>query len=479
MDQSQIDLIVKKVLERLEQNGKYRTTPSACSSPVLASTGDGIFNDMEQAIEAAAVAQSVLKDMTLEKRKEIIDAIRQVGIDNAEEFAKRTVEETKMGRVDHKILKCKLASTRTPGIEDLESIAWSGDYGLTVVEMAPFGVIGAITPSTHPVPTVINNSISMIAAGNSVVVNAHPGAKNVSNFGVQLINRAIVAAGGPPNLVTAVETPTLETGRILFNHPKINLLCITGGPGVVRAAMKAAKRAICAGPGNPPVVVDETADLAKAAKSIIEGATFDNNLLCISEKEIIVVERVADELKRQLTLHGAYEISTQQMDRLADIVFENGGKGTDEPIVSRQYVGRDVSVLAQALALNIPANTQMLFGETPADHPFVLAEQMMPCLPLIRVADVDTAIELAKKVEHGFKHTAIMHSKDVEHLTRMGKAMDCTLFVKNGPSTAGDGVGGEGFFTHSIASPTGEGFTSARTFTRTRRCTMVDYLRIV
>ncbi len=389
------------------------------------------------------------------------------------------MSETKMGKYEHKIIKMQVASARTPGVEDLQTTAWSGDHGLTVEEMAPFGVIGVITPITHPVPTLINNAISMIAAGNTLVVNPHPGAKNVSGYGVQLINRAVVAAGGPRNIVTAVKNPTMESGKVLFNHPKIDLLCITGGPGVVREAMRASKRAICAGPGNPPVVVDETADLAKAAKSIIAGATFDNNILCIAEKEIFVVASVADELKRQLVAHGSFELTPQQMDQLADKVFENGGRGVEEPVVVRKYVGQDAPVLAQAIGLNIPANILMLFGETPADHPFVLAEQMMPCLPLTRVPDVDTGIALAKKAEHGFKHTAIMHSKNIENLTKMGKVMNCTLFVKNGPSTGGLGIGGEGYLTYSIAGFTGEGITSARTFTRMRRCAMVDYLRIV
>jgi len=475
VNEVQIEEVVRKVLEQIgkDAGGYIRSSASATKSE------DGLFDSMDDAIDAAAQAQCVLAEMSLEKRKECIEAIRKTGIAHAEDVAQREMSETKMGKYEHKIIKMQVASARTPGVEDLQTTAWSGDHGLTVVEMAPFGVIGVITPITHPVPTLINNAISMISAGNTLVVNPHPGAKNVSGYGVQLINRAVVAVGGPRNIVTAVKNPTMESGKVLFNHPKIDLLCITGGPGVVREAMRASKRAICAGPGNPPVVIDETADLAKAAKSIIAGATFDNNILCIGEKEIFVVASVADELKRQLVAHGSFELTPHQMDQLADKVFENGGRGVEEPVVVRKYVGQDAPVLAQAIGLNISENILMLFGETSADHPFVLAEQMMPCLPLTRVPDVDTGIALAKKVEHGFKHTAIMHSMNVENLTKMGKAMNCTLFVKNGPSTGGLGIEGEGYFTHSIAGPTGEGITSARTFTRMRRCAMVDYLRVV
>jgi acyl-CoA reductase-like NAD-dependent aldehyde dehydrogenase len=476
VDSDQINTIVRRVLEELDRQG----LPASTFTDGLAVTGSGgIFDEMEDAINAATKAQAILSETSLEKRKEFIVAIRQIIVEKAPEIARRTLEETGMGRLDHKIEKCRMAATQTPGVEDLRSDAWSGDHGLTVVEMAPFGVIGAITPSTHPVPTLTNNAISMISAGNSIVVNPHPGAKNVSNYGVQLINGAIVAAGGPENLVTSVKNPTIDTGTVLFNHPKIDLLTITGGPGVVKAAMKASKRAICAGPGNPPVVVDETADLAKAARSIVEGATFDNNILCIGEKEIIVVNSVADELKRQLVAHGSFELTPQQMDQLADIVFVDGGRGVEEPAVNRPFVGRDAVVLAKAIGLDLSPDIVMLFGETAADHPFVLGEQMMPCLPFLRVADVNEAIALARRVEHGYGHTAIMHSKNVESLTKMGKVMNCTIFVKNGPSGARLGVGGEGTITFSIASPTGEGITTARTFTRMRRCTMVDYLRIV
>lgn len=472
MDNQQIESIVQKVVAQLKQTGLMDGHASGLGA-------DGLFDNMEDAIEAAVVAQSKLTDGGMELRRTAVESLRKMGQEHAVDIAQREMAETKMGKYEHKIIKMQVASQRTPGVEDLQTLAVSGDHGLTVNEMAPFGVIGAITPVTHPVPTLINNAIGMISAGNAVVVNPHPNAMNVSGYGVQLMNRAIVAAGGPCNLVTAVRKPTMDTGKILFNHPKIDLLAITGGPGVVRAAMQSAKRAICAGPGNPPVVVDETADLAKAARSIVEGAVFDNNLLCIGEKEIIVVAQVADQLMRELEAVGCVRLTLAQMDQLAEKAFENGGRGVKEPVVNRQLVGRDAAVLAKAIGLELPASVPMLFGETPWDHPWVMAEQMMPCLPVIRVADVDAAIEMARKVEHGFRHTAIMHSKNVASLTKMGKVMNCTVFVKNGPSTAGLGLNGEGTFTHSIASPTGEGITTTRTWTRMRRCTMVDYLRII
>ena len=440
---------------------------------------DGVFADMNVAIDAAEIAQRELAALSLEKRKEIIAAIRKVGVENAEDFAKRTIEETGMGRFEDKVKKHILAAQLTPGVEDLESVAWSGDHGLTVVEMAPYGVVGAITPSTHPVPTIMNNVIGILAAGNSGVFNPHPGAKKVSAYGVTMINRGIAQAGGPPNLVTTIENPTIDTGQILFTHPKIRLLLVTGGPGVVKAAMASSKKVIAAGPGNPPVIVDGTADLEKAAKDIIDGAVFDNNLLCIGEKEVFVVESVAHELKSYMKENGAYELARPQIDQLANLTFIGDGGGHGELMVNRELVGRDASVLAERIGLTVEPSVRLLMGETGFDHVFVQEEQMMPFLPIVPVPDVETAIELAIQAEHGYGHTAIMHSKNVENMSNMAKRCNTVIFVKNGPSYAGLGVGGEGFTSYSIAGPTGEGITSARTFTRHRRCVLVDYFRIV
>jgi len=467
IDEAQIRAIVEEVVKGLEEGPPMGRVAGE----------DGIFQDMEACIEAAEMAQRALMELTLEKRKEIVEAIRRVGVEYAEDFSQRTWEETGMGRVRDKIVKHRIAATLTPGMEDLETHAWSGDHGLATVEMAPYGVIGAITPSTHPVPTMLNNAIGMIAAGNSVVFNHHPGAKRVAAYGLRKINQGIVAAGGPPNLLTAVEHPTIETGKVLFTHPKIKLLMVTGGPGVVKVAMASGKKTIAAGPGNPPVVVDETADIPKAARDMVEGATFDNNILCIAEKEIFVVEPVADRLKEELLRNDCFELDRAQIDALAEKAFQKTEAG--HYVVSRQLVGRDAAVLAREIGVTVDPSVRLLIGETDPDHLFVQEEQMMPFLPMVRVRDVEEAITLAIRAEHGYGHTALMHSRNVENMSNMAKRVNTAIFVKNGPSSAGLGVGGEGFTSFSIAGPTGEGITSARTFTRQRRCVLVDYFRIV
>ncbi len=476
LNEAQIRSVVEEVVRTLAPEAQ---APAVVSS--RARTGgngdDGIFERLDSAIDAAGAAQRELEALSLEARREIIEAIRKAALDHAKGLAQMTIDETGMGRIAHKIRKFDVVARLTPGVEDLEPVAWTGDRGLTVVELAPFGVVAAVTPSTHPVPTTVNNAISLIAAGNSAVFAPHPAAKNVSQLGIQILNRAIVDAGGPPNLLTTVHEPGIQIAQDLFVHPKIDLVLVTGGGGVVKAAMRAPKRVIAAGPGNPPVVVDETADLDVAAEGIVEGGAFDNNILCIGEKEIFVVESVADELKQSLLARGCVELDRGQIKSLTGHAFtaDKGGERT----VNREFVGRNPHVLAESIGLNVPPETELLVGEVECSHPFTQNEQMMPFIPIVRVPDVNAGIERAVEAEHGYRHTAVMHSKNVENMTNMARACRCSLFIKNGPSTAGVGAGGEGYTSFSIATPTGEGCTSARTFTRQRRCTLVDYFRIV
>ncbi len=439
----------------------------------------GVFSNINAAIEAASLAFKEFGKLTLETRKNIISNIRKITLANNEIFSKMAEEETGLGRWEDKIIKNELGILKTPGVEDIRPEAFSDDFGLTLVERAPYGVIGSITPSTNPTVTIISNSIGMIAGGNSVVFNPHPSSKKVSSYLVSLLNKAIMEVGGPANLVCCIAEPTIESAKDLMTHPKIAILVVTGGPAVVEVAMNSGKKVIAAGPGNPPCVVDETADLVKAGKDIVDGASFDNNVICICEKEIIVVASVADRLKEEMKKHGVYELNEDQIKKITELVIvEPGGPGT-EGAVEKRFVGKNAGVLAKRIGLTVPPGTRLLLCEVGREHPLLWTEQLMPVMPLVRVNDVDAAIDLAVEVEHGFRHTAIMHSLNIAKLSKMAKAMNCSIFIKNGPSYAGLGHGGAGFASFTIASPTGEGVTRARTFTRERRCTLVDYFRII
>jgi aldehyde dehydrogenase len=472
LDEKIISRVVSEVLARLGSQTKVVSSGQSSF---------GVYEKMEDACEAAHRSFEMLREAGVSARRKAINVIRRMCVAKAKEWGEIEMNETKIGRLDHKIEKLKICGDLVPGVEFLERMAFSGDFGLTIIDFAPWGVVGAVTPSTHSVPTLTGNAINMIAAGNAVVFNTHPGACNVAALAVRGYNEAIFQETGISDLLTTVVKPTLETFDVMCKHPKVKLLCVTGGPGVVAAAMKAGKRAICAGPGNPPVVVDETADFENAAKCIIQGASYDNNLLCIGEKEVFVVDSVAEKLYAALKKAGAVQLDTQQIEALADkaFVFPQGkGAGCPHPVVNRDLVGRDAAVLAKAIGLSVPANTQLLFGETKADHIFVDEEQMMPFIPIVRVRDVDAAIEAAIHAEHGYKHTAIMHSQNIRNLTKMAQAVDTTLFIKNGPCMTGLGLGGEGFLSFSVATPTGEGVTTPMTFTRSRRCVMVENLNL-
>ena len=440
----------------------------------------GVFQDANEACAAAQEAFLQLKQKGVAARRKIEEIVKSLAEKNAEAWGKLELDETKIGRLDHKIAKLQIIKL-VPGVDWLRPDARSGDHGITLEEYTPFGVVGAVTPSTHSIPTLSGNIVNICAAGNSVVFNAHPGASRCAAAAVRAYNEAIYRETGIENIVCVIEKPTLDSFNAICKNENTRLLLVTGGPMVVKAAMMTGKRAICAGPGNPPVFVDDTCCPTRAAKAIIQGAAFDNNLLCIGEKQVFVLESVADKLMQKMSENGAVKLNSAQLDRLTKAAFtfkEGQGGGCAHASVNKDFIGKDPIVLAQAAGMNIPSGTQLLFAETDANHPFVVEEQMMPMLPIVRVKSVEEGIERSLESEHGYKHTAIIHSHDVENITAMARALDTTLFVKNGPSLAGLGIGGEGYLSFSVATPTGEGITNPKTFCRVRRCVMVDNLRI-
>lgn len=479
--------VVESVVSRLAETQPKPSAPAPAAAKSSCGCGGssggerGVFNCVTKAAEAANDAHLRLKKLGVQGRAKVIEIVKGLAVANAEPWGKFEFEETKIGRLDHKIGKL-LITKNVPGTEWLQPYAMSGDGGITLEEYAPFGVIGAILPVTHSVPTLTGNVINMVAAGNAIVFNPHPGGARSAAMAVRAYNEAIYRELGIDNLITTIEQPTLESFDAICKNPLIPLLAITGGPAVVSAAMKSGKRAICAGPGNPVVVVDESADLARAARGIIEGGAFDNNLLCIGEKAVFVVASVFNRFCEELTKAGAARLNAQQLEKLTSVAFNvkpGEGGGCAHASVNRAYVGADPSKLAEAAGASIPNGTQLLFAETDAGHLFVQEEQMMPMMPIVSCPDFETAVREAKRAEHNYRHSAIIHTLDVNHMTYMAKEMDTTIFVKNGASVAGLGLGGEGYLSYSIATTTGEGITTPKTFTRIRRCVLVENLRII
>ncbi len=452
------------------------------STPTIApreTLGEGIFATVDDAVAAAGAAFREFDGVPLDGRKKIIAAIRESMLEHAEDLARHAHRETGLGRVEDKVIKNRLVTRKTSGTEVLTPHAVTGDSGLTLTEYAPYGVIGAITPTTNPTSTIICNTIAMLSAGNSVVFNVHPNARECSMANIRLLHRAIVGAGGPESLVTAVAEPTIESAQALMTHKGVRLLAVTGGSGVVRQAMTSGKRAICAGPGNPPVVVDATADLELAGKNIVAGASFDNNIVCTDEKEVIAVDSIVDELMQQMARHGAYLLTESETHRVEQVIFSEQRGPRRRAVVEKDLIGKNAGEILARAGISSRGDPRLLVARVPNDHPLVWTEQMMPVMPVTSVPDVDSAIELAKEAEHGFGHSAGMYSRDIDALSRMARTINTSIFTKNGPFFAGLGEGGEGHSSFTIASPTGEGLTGPVSFSRLRRCVMVDHFRIV
>ncbi|WAJ24179.1 aldehyde dehydrogenase family protein [Lacrimispora xylanolytica] len=468
MDLKAIEQMVEQVLREIQSEQMINVTEQR-------KEGYGLFSTIEEAIEASEKAQKKLLYTGMADRQKYVDVIRKTVLnkENLELISRLAVEETEIGCYEHKLIKNRLAAEKTPGTEDLISEAVTGDNGLTLIEYCPFGVIGAITPTTNPTETIINNSISMIAGGNTVLFSPHPRAKKVSRLLVKMLNKALIEAGAPSDLISMVEEPSLENTEKMISNPKVRLLVATGGPSIVKKVLSSGKKAIGAGAGNPPVVVDETADIKKAAKDIVDGCSFDNNVPCIAEKEVFAVDSICDHLIQYMKDNGAYLMTDrQQIEELkALITTEKGGPKTS-------FVGKSAVYILDQLGVKVPDSVRVIIMEVPKDDLFVQEEMMMPILPIVRVSDVDTAIEYAYEAEQGNRHTAIMHSQNVEKLSKMAKILETTIFVKNAPSFAGIGAGGEGHTTFTIAGPTGEGLTSARSFCRKRKCVLADAFSI-
>ncbi len=485
LEQDQIADIVSRVVDRLSADNANSSgaDSTAVTPPDVAAVDSGqvgIFGDVDSAVASAKISYETLAEMPLEKRGELIDAIRSAARAEARTQADMAVAETGMGIAENKYLKNMLAADKTPGVEILQPAAFTGDNGMTLIERAPYGVIGSITPCTNPTATVVNNAIGMVAAGNAVVFNAHPTAKDSTNRIISILNKAIVDAGGPSSLLASVSPPTIQSAQELMTHPDIRMLVVTGGPAVVKVAMQSGKKVIAAGPGNPPAVVDETAVISEAASNIVTGASFDNNIVCVVEKEIICVGSVADQLKEEMKKCGAYELNPRQTERVTKLLVERAPESrADHGVINKKWVGATPARILREIGVEPRGEVKLLICDVDEDHPLFWMEQLTPVIPLVRVKDVDRAIALAKEVEHGFGHTATMHSTNIDNLSKMARVINTSIFIKNGPSIAGLGANGEGHTSFTIASPTGEGLTTALSFSRERRCTLKDRFRIV
>ncbi len=438
----------------------------------------GVFDLVDEAIKATHAAQvEFYSSSTKDSREQLLSAIRAEVLSRVEDLSVKNFTETKLGRLEDKVAKLYSAASGTPGTEVLETKVWSGTHGVTLEERAPYGVIGAVTPVTNAIETILHNAISMLASGNAVIFNVHPSSKVVCAEMVDLINNVAIKEVGIENLVTMIKEPTLDSLAEISKSPLVSMLVGTGGPGLVNAILRSGKKAIGAGAGNPPVVVDASANLDVAAMGIYSGASFDNNLLCIGEKAVFVEDSVADALLEKLKGVGAYVLSDEETDKLTGNILtmdeHDGAKPCTPKEIAKiwhprkEAVGQDAGKILASIG--IESETKLAVMVVDNDHPLVHVEQMMPVLPIVRCKDVNEAIERAVAAEKGNNHSAAIYSGNIENVTKFGRLVNTTIFVHNGPTLAGIGMFGEGTSTTTIAGPTGEGITNALSFTRTRR----------
>lgn len=456
MQNAEMEATIRKIIaEELENS----------SAAQLSTTGNhGIFATVDEAIAAAKEAQEIYRDKPIAVRQQVIDAIKEGFRPYIEKMAKDIKEETGMGSVEAKIAKLHNALYNTPGPEILGPVTENGDGGMVMYERLPYGVIGAVGPSTNPSETVIANAIMMLAGGNTLYFGAHPGAKKITRWTIEKMNDLIADATGLHNLVVSIDQPTIESVQQMMHHPDVAMLAVTGGPGVVHQAMISGKKAVGAGPGNPPAMVDATADIDLAAHNIITSASFDNDILCTAEKEVVVESKVKDALIQKMQEEGAFMINHQQADRLAEMCIQDNGTP------DRKFVGKDATYILDQANISYTGHPVEIICELPKEHPLVMTEMLMPILPIVSCPTFAEVLATAVEVEQGNHHTATIHSNNLKHINNAAHQMQCSIFVVNGPSYVGTGVADNGAHSGAsaltIATPTGEGTCTAKTFTR-------------
>lgn len=429
----------------------------------------GIFCSISDAIAFSKGAFVQYAKFTLNERQEVIEAIKKELYPLLPQFAKMCVDETCMGNIEDKIKKLELALTKTPSTEDLVTEVKTGDYGMTLYELSAYGVICAIQPCTSPVATLINNTISMLASGNAVIHIPHPRAINVTQLVTEKISVAIRNACGIENLVVTIGESSMSVANEIMTHPDISMVVSTGGGDVLRRAMTCGKKVVGAGPANPVTIVDETANIKKAGRDIVKGATFDNNIMCISEKSIVAVSSISDRLINEMIKNEAY-----YLDDPEDILKLKLSTVTEDFSPNKALEGKSATEILQAAGILHPKGVKLIVVESTKEHPFAILEMKMPLIPIIKAKDFDEAIEIALEIEQGYQHTATIHSQNIERLNYTAKIMQTSVFVKNGSSLSAIGFDGEGDASFTISTATGEGTTTARHFARRRRCALID-----
>ena len=384
----------------------------------------------------------------------VVHAAAQAGAAKAREYAEWAVRETGFGVAGHKAIKNTACSTGlVEAYATHDYVTPRFDPAAKILEIPrPAGVVLALTPSTNPVASVFFKALLALMTRNAVIISPHPQAAECCADAARTLAGAAIAAGAPDGVVQVVDRPSVPLIDALMTDERTSVIVATGGSPVVRAAYSSGTPAIGVGPGNVPVLVDATADLAKAAKRIVDSKSFDNSILCTNESVLIVEDQAADTLLRHLKREGAVLLDPADAAKVAAMLFPGGHFDV-------RFVGRDAPWIAAEAGLRVPGTTRILLApfslavpEEPLAH-----EKLCPVLGLVRVPSARRGIDVARALLRitGRGHSAAIHSTDPATIMEFGASVDVLRVSVN----AGNSLGSSGISTHLAPSMTvGTGF---------------------
>jgi succinate-semialdehyde dehydrogenase len=390
--------------------------------------------NIDDLVKRSKIAGAKLETLDQKTLDGIVRAIAKVVYDNAEQLARMTVDETRMGKYEDKVLKCKgksriiwnaLKNVKSRGI-----ISVNETTGITEVAK-PMGVIAAVTPTTNPVVTPMCNAMYAIKGANTIIVAPHPRAAKVNSFLAELIRKAVVEAGAPADIYLTLEAPTVEMTAELMG--KADVVVATGGGAMVKAAYSSGKPSFGVGPGNVQVLLDRNLNLSETVEKILVGRTYDNGIICSAEQAVIVHKEDAEAVISQFQKSGAYYISKpEEVSRIVKILFPKG-------VISKDAVGQSVETLAKLVNIQVPAETRALLLEG-ADEELRL-EKMFPVLAVYRYDSWEEAVEIAYKnlKLQGIGHSVSLHSLNQEHINYAAVRLPVSRIMVNQVSSTNVG----------------------------------------
>lgn len=394
---------------------------------------------LEQLIKKVKEAQRIYATYSQKKVDEIFKAAAIAANKARIPLAKMAVEETGMGIVEDKVIKNHFASeyiynkhkhAKTCGVISEDKIKG------TKIVAEPLGVIAGIVPTTNPTSTAIFKSLIALKTRNAIIFSPHPRAKKSTIAAAKIVLDAAVAAGAPENIIGWIDTPTVELSNMLMKHEDVDTILATGGPGMVKAAYSSGKPALGVGPGNTPVVIDETADIKTAVSSILMSKTFDNGVICASEQSIVVVSEIYDQVKEELKYRGAYILSDKEKEKVGKTIMPEGR-------LNASIVGQSAYTIAKMAGVKVPEKAKVLVGEIKeikAEDPFA-HEKLSPCIGLYKAENFEDAVEAAYTLIEmgGAGHTSVLHTdaRKKDRIDQFAKRLHTGRVLINMPASQG------------------------------------------